>query len=137
MDSLRTAFRQKAMETVALLSKTVPIVLHGKKKRLLRVCCKSIFFLPPESDVPETEGALFTETMKAMDTMLEAFVRNCPNTSFSSELENMLKVWHLQRISKESSQVSFADHCQPSNFSPRRRCCTLPTPKTQLCVREL
>eukprot|EP00075_Anas_platyrhynchos_P013940 XP_027303193.1 uncharacterized protein LOC113840659 [Anas platyrhynchos] len=61
VDSLRTAFRQKAMETVALLSKTVPIVLHGKMERLLRVCCKSIFFLPPESDVPETERALFTE----------------------------------------------------------------------------
>eukprot|EP00075_Anas_platyrhynchos_P015113 XP_027304366.1 uncharacterized protein LOC113841860 [Anas platyrhynchos] len=120
VDSLRTAFRQKAMETVALLSKTVPIVLHGKKERLLRVCCKSIFFLPPESDVPETERALFTETMKAMDTMLEAFVRNCPNTSVSIELENILEVWHLQRISKESSQVTFADHCQPSNFSPRR-----------------
>jgi len=58
--------------------------------------------------------------MKAMDTMLEGFVRNCANTSVSIELENMLKVWHLQRISKESSQVSFADHCQPSNFSPHR-----------------
>ncbi|XP_071886558.1 maestro heat-like repeat family member 5 [Anas platyrhynchos] len=63
VDSLRTAFRQKAMETVALLSKTVPIVLHGKKERLLRVCCKSIFFLPPKSDVPETERALFTEAL--------------------------------------------------------------------------
>ncbi|XP_071886058.1 maestro heat-like repeat-containing protein family member 7 [Anas platyrhynchos] len=91
VDSLRTAFRQKAMETVALLSKTVPIVLHGKTERLLRVCCKSIFFLPPESDVPETERALFTETMKAMDTMLAAFVRNFPIASFSTELENMLK----------------------------------------------
>eukprot|EP00075_Anas_platyrhynchos_P014044 XP_027303297.1 uncharacterized protein LOC113840757 isoform X2 [Anas platyrhynchos] len=92
VDSLRTAFRQKAMETVALLSKTVPIVLHGKMERLLHVCCKSIFFLPPESDVPETEGALYTETMKAMDTMLEGFVLNCPIASFNIEMQNMLKV---------------------------------------------
>ncbi|XP_071886562.1 uncharacterized protein [Anas platyrhynchos] len=67
MDSLRTAFRQKAMETVALLSNTVPTALCGKKESLLNMCCKSIFFLPPESDVPET-GVLYAKTMVRLST---------------------------------------------------------------------
>ncbi|XP_071885965.1 uncharacterized protein [Anas platyrhynchos] len=66
------------------------------------MCCKSIFFLPPESDVPET-GVLYAKTMKAMDTMLEGFVRNCPNTSVSIELENMLKVMLDFAVSKDSA----------------------------------
>eukprot|EP00075_Anas_platyrhynchos_P014448 XP_027303701.1 uncharacterized protein LOC113841201 [Anas platyrhynchos] len=102
MDSLRTAFRQKAMETVALLSNTIPTALCGKKESLLNMCCKSIFFLPPESDVPET-GVLYAKTMKAMDTMLEGFVRNCANTSVSIELENMLKVMLDFAVSKDSA----------------------------------
>ncbi|XP_071886039.1 uncharacterized protein [Anas platyrhynchos] len=61
VDSLRTAFRQKAMETVALLSNTVPTALRGEKESLLNMCCKSVFFLPPKSDMPETEGALYTK----------------------------------------------------------------------------
>eukprot|EP00075_Anas_platyrhynchos_P013945 XP_027303198.1 uncharacterized protein LOC113840662 isoform X3 [Anas platyrhynchos] len=55
------------------------------------MCFKSVFFLPPESDVPET-GVLYAETMKAMDTMLEGFVLNCPIASFNIEMQNMLKV---------------------------------------------
>eukprot|EP00075_Anas_platyrhynchos_P032790 XP_027322043.1 maestro heat-like repeat-containing protein family member 7 [Anas platyrhynchos] len=92
MDSLRTEFRQKAMETVTVLSNTVPTALHGKKESLLNVCCKSVFFLPPESDMPETERVLYTKTMKAMDTMLEDFVFNYPIASFNTEMQNMLKV---------------------------------------------
>ncbi|XP_068551861.1 maestro heat-like repeat-containing protein family member 7 [Anas acuta] len=92
VDSLRTEFRQKAMETVTVLSNTMPTALHGKKERLLNVCCKSVFFLPPESDMPETEGVLYTKTMKAMDTMLEDFVFSYPIASFNTEMQNMLKV---------------------------------------------
>ncbi|XP_071896312.1 maestro heat-like repeat-containing protein family member 7 [Anas platyrhynchos] len=103
VDSLRTAFRQKAMETVALLSNTAPTALHGKKERLLNMCCKSVFFLPPESDVPETERVLYTKTMKAMDTMLEGFVLNCPIASFNVEMQNMLKVMLDFAVSKNSA----------------------------------
>ncbi|XP_071896307.1 maestro heat-like repeat family member 5 [Anas platyrhynchos] len=103
VDSLRTAFRQKAMETVALLSNTAPTALHGKKERLLNMCCKSVFFLPPESDVPETERVLYTKTMKAMDTMLEGFVLNCPIASFNIEMQNMLKVMLDFAVSKNSA----------------------------------
>ncbi|XP_071886480.1 maestro heat-like repeat-containing protein family member 7 [Anas platyrhynchos] len=92
VDSLRTEFWQIAMETVALLSNTVPTALHGKRESLLNVCCKSVFFLPPESDMPETERALYAKTMDALDTMLEGFVLSCPITSFNTEMQNMLKV---------------------------------------------
>ncbi|XP_071893873.1 maestro heat-like repeat-containing protein family member 7 [Anas platyrhynchos] len=91
VDSLRTEFRQKAMETVTVLSNTVPTALRGKKERLLHVCCKSVFFLPPESDMPETEGVLYAKTMSAMDLMLVAFILNCPKTSSSTELLNILE----------------------------------------------
>nr|XP_038040487.1 maestro heat-like repeat-containing protein family member 7 [Anas platyrhynchos] len=103
MDSLRTAFRQKAMETVALLSNTVPTTLCGEKESLLNVCCKSVFFLPPKSDMPETEGALYAKTMKALDTMLEGFVLNCPIASFNIEMQNMLKVMLDFAVSKNSA----------------------------------
>ncbi|XP_071886095.1 maestro heat-like repeat-containing protein family member 7 [Anas platyrhynchos] len=83
-------------------SNTIPTALCGKKESLLNMCCKSIFFLPPESDVPET-GVLYAKTMKAMDTMLEVFVRNCANTSVSIELENMLKVMLDFAVSKDSA----------------------------------
>ncbi|XP_071879847.1 uncharacterized protein [Anas platyrhynchos] len=101
VDSLRTAFRQKAMETVALLSNTIPTELRGNKERFLNMCCKSVFFLPPESDMPETEGALYAKTMDALDTMLAAFVRNCPNTSVSIELENILEALLDFALSKD------------------------------------
>ncbi|XP_050572893.1 uncharacterized protein LOC118261161 [Cygnus atratus] len=92
MDSLHTEFRQKAMETLTVLSNTVPRALHGKKESLRNACYRSVFFLPPESNVPETERALYTKTMNAMDPMLAAFVRNCPPASVSTELQNILEV---------------------------------------------
>ncbi|XP_040399706.1 uncharacterized protein LOC121063352, partial [Cygnus olor] len=92
MDRLRTEFQQKAMETVTVLSNTVPTALDGKKESLRNACYRSVFFLPPRSDVPETERALYTKTMNAMDPMLVAFVRNCPPASVSTELQNILEV---------------------------------------------
>ncbi|XP_071886074.1 uncharacterized protein [Anas platyrhynchos] len=83
-------------------SNTVPTALCGKKESLLNMCCKSIFFLPPESDVPET-GVLYAETMDALDTMLEGFVRNCPIASFNIEMQNMLKVMLDFAVSKNSA----------------------------------
>ncbi|XP_071886041.1 uncharacterized protein [Anas platyrhynchos] len=66
------------------------------------MCCKSIFFLPPESDVPET-GVLYAKTMDALDTMLEGFVRNCPIASFNIEMQNMLKAMLDFAVSKNSA----------------------------------
>ncbi|XP_068520693.1 maestro heat-like repeat-containing protein family member 7 [Anas acuta] len=40
--------------------------------------------------------------MKAMDTMLEGFVLNCPITSFNIEMQNMLKVMLDFAVSKNS-----------------------------------
>lgn len=36
--------------------------------------------------------------MNAMEIMLQAFVRNCPISSVGEELQNILQVWHLQRV---------------------------------------
>eukprot|EP00075_Anas_platyrhynchos_P014352 XP_027303605.1 uncharacterized protein LOC113841086 [Anas platyrhynchos] len=66
------------------------------------MCFKSIFFLPPESDVPET-GVLYAKTMDALDTMLEGFVLNCPIASFNIEMQNMLKVMLDFAVSKNSA----------------------------------
>ncbi|XP_066840782.1 maestro heat-like repeat-containing protein family member 7 isoform X2 [Anser cygnoides] len=63
LDSLRTEFRQKAMETIAVLSNTVVTALDGKKESLRNACYRSVFFLPPESDAPETERKLYTKVL--------------------------------------------------------------------------
>ena len=42
------------------LSNTVPTALQGKKD-ILHACFKSVFFLPPDSDLVEAERALYTK----------------------------------------------------------------------------
>ncbi|XP_071880095.1 maestro heat-like repeat-containing protein family member 7 [Anas platyrhynchos] len=90
-DSLHTAFRMKAMLTIATLSATVESALDGKKESLLHACFKSVFFLPPYLDMSAAEKDLYTKTMNAMEIMLQAFVRNCPISSVGKELQNILQ----------------------------------------------
>ncbi|EOA99424.1 hypothetical protein Anapl_07161 [Anas platyrhynchos] len=105
MDSLRTAFRQKAMETVALLSNTIPTALCGKKESLLNMCCKSIFFLPPESDVPET-GVLYAKRLGMEIQVFNEFVKHC-----------LCLV--LPRAGKECLELSDVERCPvPPQLSP-------------------
>ncbi|XP_071886085.1 uncharacterized protein [Anas platyrhynchos] len=90
-DSLHTAFRMKAMLTIATLSATVESALDDKKESLLHACFKSVFFLPPYLDMSAAEKDLYTKTMNAMEIMLQAFVRNCPISSVGKELQNILQ----------------------------------------------
>ncbi|XP_066840887.1 maestro heat-like repeat-containing protein family member 7 isoform X2 [Anser cygnoides] len=86
-DSLHTAFRRNAMETLTILSSTAKAALDGKKESLLHACFKSVFFLPPYLDMSAVEKDLYNKTMNAMEIMLQAFVRNCPISSVGEELQ--------------------------------------------------
>ncbi|XP_071886099.1 uncharacterized protein [Anas platyrhynchos] len=60
-------------------SKTVPTALCGEKERLLNICFKSIFFLPPKSDMPETEGALYTKWRYIHETRSFGYTLSLPH----------------------------------------------------------
>lgn len=42
-------------------SSTVETALEGKTESILNSCFNSVFFLPPELDVPEEEQTLYTK----------------------------------------------------------------------------
>ncbi|XP_072212470.1 uncharacterized protein [Excalfactoria chinensis] len=65
---------------------TVESALEGKTESILNSCFNSVFFLPPELDIPEEEANLYTKTMVAMNVMLQALVRNCPNSRMREEM---------------------------------------------------
>ncbi|KAM6044714.1 maestro heat-like repeat-containing protein family member 7 [Theristicus caerulescens] len=89
-DHLHTAVRQKAMLAIAALSK-VEVVLEGKKESLLQACFRSVFLLPPQTDMQGLNTSLYLETLDAMDTMLQALVLSSPASSFT-ELQTILEM---------------------------------------------
>ncbi|KAM6048645.1 uncharacterized protein LJ206_017664 isoform 2-T2 [Theristicus caerulescens] len=90
-DHLHTAVRQRAMLAIAALSK-VKMVLEGKKKSLLQACFRSVFLLPPTTDMQGLDTTLYFETLDAMDTMLWTLVLSSPASGFT-ELQTILQVW--------------------------------------------
>ncbi|XP_029876474.1 uncharacterized protein LOC115343976 [Aquila chrysaetos chrysaetos] len=89
-DHLQTAVRQQAMLAIAALSK-VEMVLEGKKKSLLEACFKSVFLLPPKTDMQGLDTTLYFETLDAMDTMLRTLVLSSSASGFT-ELQTILQM---------------------------------------------
>ncbi|KAM6032625.1 maestro heat-like repeat-containing protein family member 7 [Theristicus caerulescens] len=101
-DHLHTAVRQKAMLAIAALSK-VEVVLEGKKESLLQACFRSVFLLPPKTDMQGLNTSLYLQTLDAMDTMLQALVLSSPASSFT-ELQTIL----------EACSTSLGDDASPA-----------------------
>ncbi|KAM6238911.1 maestro heat-like repeat-containing protein family member 7 [Spheniscus humboldti] len=89
-DHLHTAVRKQAMLAIAALSK-VETVLEGKKKSLLEACFRSVFLLPPKTDMQGPVTALYFGTLDAMDTMLRTLVLSSPSSGFP-ELQAILQM---------------------------------------------
>ncbi|KAM6238910.1 maestro heat-like repeat-containing protein family member 7 [Spheniscus humboldti] len=89
-DHLHTAVRKQAMLAIAALSK-VEMVLEGKKKSLLEACFRSVFLLPPKTDMQGPVTTLYFGTLDAMDTMLRTLVLSSPSSSFP-ELQAILQI---------------------------------------------
>ncbi|XP_015705813.1 uncharacterized protein LOC107306912 isoform X2 [Coturnix japonica] len=87
---LSSVIKQEVMLTFADLS-TVETALEGKTESILNSCFNSVFFLPPELDIPDKEENLYTKTMIAMNVMLRALVWNCPNSRMGEEMCSIFK----------------------------------------------
>ncbi|XP_062458822.1 maestro heat-like repeat-containing protein family member 7 [Pezoporus occidentalis] len=77
VDHLHTAVRQQAMLALAHMSK-VEMALGGKKKSLLEACFRSVFFLPPKTDMQGLDNFLYFKTLDAMDILLKSLVLSSP-----------------------------------------------------------
>ncbi|XP_040548055.1 uncharacterized protein LOC121112104 isoform X2 [Gallus gallus] len=101
MHALCSVIKQKVMLTFADMS-TVETALEGKTESILNSCFNSVFFLPPELDVPEEEQTLYTKTMIAMNVMLRALVHNCPSSRMREEMcsifQALLHFFHSQHM---------------------------------------
>ncbi|KAM6238905.1 maestro heat-like repeat-containing protein family member 7 [Spheniscus humboldti] len=69
----------------------VETVLEGKKKSLLEACFRSVFLLPPKTDMQGPVTALYFGTLDAMDTMLWTLVLSSPSSGFP-ELQAILQM---------------------------------------------
>ncbi|XP_031950640.1 uncharacterized protein LOC116437155 [Corvus moneduloides] len=78
------------MLAIAGLS-TLGTVLKNRRK-LLRLCFDSIFFLPPSGEMWSREASLYSQTLHAMDTMLEVMVFSSPASKTSKMLQDILEV---------------------------------------------
>ncbi|XP_031950581.1 uncharacterized protein LOC116437131 [Corvus moneduloides] len=85
-----TEVRRLAMLAIAGLS-TLGTVLENRRK-LLRLCFDSIFFLPPSGEMMSQEASLYSRTLHAMDTMLEVMVFSSPASKTSKMLQDILEV---------------------------------------------
>ncbi|XP_031950580.1 uncharacterized protein LOC116437130 [Corvus moneduloides] len=85
-----TEVRRLAMLAIAGLS-TLGTVLENRRK-LLRLCFDSIFFLPPSGEMQSREACLYARTLHAMDTMLEVMVFSSPASKTSKMLQDILEV---------------------------------------------
>ncbi|XP_061320185.1 uncharacterized protein LOC133274674 [Pezoporus flaviventris] len=77
VDHLHTAVRQQAMLALAHMSK-VEMALGGKKKSLLEACFRSVFLLPPKTDMQGLDNFLYFKTLDAMDILLKSLVLSSP-----------------------------------------------------------
>ncbi|XP_061210089.1 maestro heat-like repeat-containing protein family member 7 isoform X2 [Neopsephotus bourkii] len=94
MDHLRTAVRQEAMLALADMSQ-VEMALGGMKESLLEACFRSVFLLPPKTDMQGLDSSLYFDTLDAMDILLQSLVLSSPGCG---ELKSILQVRHWQRV---------------------------------------
>ncbi|XP_023790779.1 uncharacterized protein LOC111934852 [Cyanistes caeruleus] len=87
-NKIRTEVRRLAMLALAGLS-MLGMVLE--KRKLLRACFESIFFLPPKREMQSLEASLFVRTLHAMDTMLEVMVLSSPASKTIKILQDILE----------------------------------------------
>ncbi|XP_048180115.1 uncharacterized protein LOC125336052 [Corvus hawaiiensis] len=90
-DHVSLRVRYLAMITIDELS-LVENVLEGKTKSLLSACFSSVFWLPPEREMPRSGASLYIKTLKAMDTMLRTLVLSFPVSSVSQELQDIFEM---------------------------------------------
>ncbi|XP_061235968.1 maestro heat-like repeat-containing protein family member 7 [Neopsephotus bourkii] len=88
MDHLHTAVRQEAMLALANMSK-VEMALGGMKKSLLEACFRSVFLLPPKTDMQGLDSSLYFDTLDAMDILLKSLVLSSPGCG---ELKSILQM---------------------------------------------
>ncbi|KAL2297619.1 hypothetical protein Nmel_016168 [Mimus melanotis] len=90
-DHLSSHIRYLAMITIDELC-LVENVLEGKTKSLLSACFSSVLLLPSEREMPHQSAALYTKTLKSMDTMLRTVVLSFPVSSVSKELQDIFEM---------------------------------------------
>ncbi|XP_032932843.1 uncharacterized protein LOC117005373 [Catharus ustulatus] len=90
-DRLSSHMRYLAMITIDELC-LVENVLEGKTKSLLSACFSSVLLLPSEREMPHQSAALYTKTLKSMDTMLKTVVLSFPVSSVSKELQDIFEM---------------------------------------------
>ncbi|XP_054033841.1 uncharacterized protein LOC128899358 [Dryobates pubescens] len=88
IDCLDTAVRQQAMLAMATMSRAR--LLQQDKYSILQACFKSVFSLPPQHS-RGSAAFLYSKTLSAMDSMLQALVCSA-GTLGGVELQNILKV---------------------------------------------
>ncbi|XP_054034754.1 maestro heat-like repeat-containing protein family member 7 [Dryobates pubescens] len=88
IDCLDTAVRQQAMLATATMSRAR--LLQQDKYSILQACFKSVFSLPPQHS-RGSAAFLYSKTLSAMDSMLQALVCSA-GTLGGVELQNILKV---------------------------------------------
>ncbi|KAM6042948.1 maestro heat-like repeat-containing protein family member 7 [Theristicus caerulescens] len=73
------------------ISRKVEMMLEGKMESLLQACFRSVFLLPPKTDMQGLNTSLYLETLNAMDTMLQTLVLSSPASGFT-ELQTILEM---------------------------------------------
>ncbi|XP_074876964.1 maestro heat-like repeat-containing protein family member 7 [Buteo buteo] len=90
-DRVCSAVRRQAMLAITELS-SVPTALEGKENILLHTCFTSVFLLPPEEEMRNLEYYLYSQALRAMDTMLETMVRSCSASRVSEQLQSIFQM---------------------------------------------
>ncbi|XP_015975872.2 maestro heat-like repeat-containing protein family member 7 isoform X5 [Rousettus aegyptiacus] len=122
LDSLSSSIRQEAMETLAQLSNSQPVLGVRERSELVNTCVKSVFSLPSvqamkekDEDKAEVIQTLYHETLDALQRLLNAlFVEDPTPAGLKSVLEplgpwmNSEKAHERARAVK--SNVSLLNH---------------------------
>ncbi|XP_068779223.1 maestro heat-like repeat-containing protein family member 7 [Struthio camelus] len=79
------------MLSIAAMSRAKLLVEGEEKNSLLQACFRSVFLLPAREDMQGLDASLYSKTLDAMDSMLQALVLSSASSSLV-ELQTILQV---------------------------------------------
>ncbi|XP_076767598.1 maestro heat-like repeat family member 5 isoform X4 [Arvicanthis niloticus] len=142
-DTLLTSIRQQAINIISSLCELRPPMDMDRKSRLLSICFRSIFTLP-QLDVLEKHSShlleppniqgLFSQTMEALDHMLQCFMVQNPT---ANELHFLLSHLYIWLTSEKTQERQRAVHRCTTLFKFLTDKCCLSTKENFIRIGQL
>ncbi|XP_023579692.1 maestro heat-like repeat family member 5 [Octodon degus] len=131
--ALCTTSRQQVINIVSKLCELRPPIDKDRKSRLLSTCFRSVFALPLMDTLerhtclflePPNIQTLYSQTMEALDRMLQSFIMQCPTASELQSLLLHLYPWLASEKAHERQRAAYS--CMILLRFLNRRCCLDP-----------